>query len=457
MYESVTDTPGAQFARGMGMLTDAVNVLTGVDPTELDPAVLGDYVLGLLTESRRVAAVQVGIADRFATSGAWAHEGARSAHTWVASQSNETRGRVLGWARTGAAMRTHPEMAAAFVSGDVTAGHLDALATAVADYPTTRADLDTAATEIVDLAQTMNVAEFREHLAALCHWIDPTAVEKDERKRDSEAYLRLSRIGGGMWRMDGLLPDEVGTAFKAVLVAVRRRLRAEAKKNQPHPADPPDSANETPAGAMDHRFGSRQNIDAFRHLLGLVANTTNPDGTIALPSVNGARPVVHLTVDIESLIAESQNQAAAWLERFGVPAHAISAAKAAFLACDSVIEPMILRDGHLVATLPSIQTVPAHLRKAVLRRDRCCRINSCDAPIDEVHHLVFLSHGGPTTMANLAGLCWYHHHLIHGEGWTLTGDANHELTLTNTTTGQQWTNRPPPHRHGHRQRQRQRE
>ncbi len=46
-------------------------------------------------------------------------------------------------------------------------------------------------------------------------------------------------------------------------------------------------------------------------------------------------------------------------------------------------------------------------------------------------------------MDNLAGLCWYHHHLIHHSHWTLTGDANHNLTLTNTHTGDTWTNRPP--------------
>ena len=119
---------------------------------------------------------------------------------------------------------------------------------------------------------------------------------------------------------------------------------------------------------------------------------------------------------------------------------------------------MILRDGQLVATLPSLQTVPAHLRKAVMLRDRKCRINSCTSAIDEVHHLVFLSQGGPTTMANLAGLCWFHHHLIHHGNGTLAGDANYELTLTNTTTSQQWNSRAPVHhdyrRLGHRKRKR---
>ncbi len=184
---------------------------------------------------------------------------------------------------------------------------------------------------------------------------------------------------------------------------------------------------------MDNRFTSRSNVDALRVLLGLISPATNPDGTTALPAVNGSRPVVHLTVPIESLMDASK---AAWLERFGVPSTVISATKAGLLACDATIEPMIIKDGQLVATLPNLQTVPAHLRKAVLRRDEQCRINSCTSRIDEVHHLIYLSQGGPTVMSNLAGLCWFHHHLIHLGNWTLTGDVNAELTLTNTTTGE---------------------
>ena len=424
-------------------------------------------------------------------------------------------------------MRTHPDMGAAYADGKVTSAHVDILAETARKFPTVRGALEANAQVIVEIASHMPAKDFAEHLTAWCHLFDPTAVERDERKRDSEAYLHLSRIGNGMWRLDGLLPDEVGTQFKAILDAALRRVRAEAKKHgrsedergnggseasggssgrekeRTDGNDHPDSSNgdrcdgldgefaqettdsqgsnvgvsfaksesevigidvlgnpihadETPTEAMDHRFSSRQNIDALRLMLNLLAPATNPDGTIALPSVNGTRPVVHLTVDIESLLEDSKNTAAAWLERFGVPTHVISAAKAKLLACDATIEPMIVRDGQLVATLPSLQTVPAHLRKAVILRDEQCRINSCTAPIAEIHHLIYLSQGGPTTMSNLAGLCWYHHHMIHNQHWTLTGDANRELTLTNTTTGQHWTNRPPrlPDLRGHDQRKR---
>ena len=468
MYESSSGTPGVAFTHGMGLLAQAVDVLTGVDPTELDPAVLGEAVLTLTGQSRRLGAVPSMVSDRFAASGAWGDAGAKSAYAWVASQSNEAPNRIISSLSTGTAMRAHPVMAAAFAAGRVSARHVDVLARAAHSYPTTRPALDAAADELVDIAGLMTAGKFSEYLEALCHMIDPGAVEKDERKRDSEAYLHLSKIADGMWRLDGLLPDEVGTQFKAVLNAVRRRLRAEfANESAQNEGSNvgialaksdsevvgidvlgnPIHADETPTEAMDHRFGSRHNVDALRFIVNLVASAKNLDGTIAIPSVNGARPVVHLTVDIEALLEDSESKAAAWLERFGVPASVISAAKAKLLACDAHLEPLIVRDGQLVATLPTLATVPAHLRKAVLRRDQQCRINSCTSPIDEVHHLTFVSRGGLTTMDNLAGLCWFHHQLIHQEKWTLTGDANHSLTLTNTTTGQRWTNRPPP-KHG---------
>ena len=467
MYESPDRSPGVQFALGMDQLDQALDTLVEIDYSEVDAHCLGQRLLELLGHSRRLGAVKAMVADRFSTSGVWGDAGAKSARAWIASQSNEPAGRIAAVLTTGKGMRWHEEMAQAFAAGEVSARHLDILAAAGAKYPQLRGMLFEHAEVIVEVARYSTPARFAQELEAICHRFDPEAVDADERKRDTEAYVHLSPIADGMWRLDGLLPAEVGTQFAAVLDAARRRLRAEAKEareggegerseeNQPEGSDggpevvgidvlgQPIYADETPVQARDHRFGSRQNIDALRLMLNLVAPATNPDGTIALPSVNGTRPVVHLTVDIASLLEDSKNAAAAWLERFGVPATVISSAKAKLLACDATIEPMIMRDGQLIATLPSVQTVPAHLRKAVMLRDEQCRINSCTSAIAEIHHLIFLSQGGPTTMDNLAGLCWFHHHMIHHGHWTLTGDANHELTLTNTTTGQHWTNRPP--------------
>ena len=68
-------------------------------------------------------------------------------------------------------------------------------------------------------------------------------------------------------------------------------------------------------------------------------------------------------------------------------------------------------------------TIPAHLRRAVARRDRHCRFPGCEQPpaACHVHHLKPRSKGGPTSLANCTLLCAFHHLVaIHRWGWTLT-------------------------------------
>jgi Domain of unknown function (DUF222)/HNH endonuclease len=69
------------------------------------------------------------------------------------------------------------------------------------------------------------------------------------------------------------------------------------------------------------------------------------------------------------------------------------------------------------------ETIPAHLRRAVVRRDRHCRFPGCEHPpaACHVHHLIPRSKGGPTSLANCTLLCAFHHLIaIHRWGWTLT-------------------------------------
>ena len=67
-------------------------------------------------------------------------------------------------------------------------------------------------------------------------------------------------------------------------------------------------------------------------------------------------------------------------------------------------------------------TIPVHLRRAVIRRDSHCRFPGCDQPpaACHVHHLVPRSEGGPTSLANCCLLCSFHHlTAVHRWGWQL--------------------------------------
>jgi hypothetical protein len=49
--------------------------------------------------------------------------------------------------------------------------------------------------------------------------------------------------------------------------------------------------------------------------------------------------------------------------------------------------------------------------------------------------------GGKTDLDNLALVCLYHHGLVHRKGWTMSGNANEELTFVGPS-GRVTTSRP---------------
>jgi hypothetical protein len=92
-----------------------------------------------------------------------------------------------------------------------------------------------------------------------------------------------------------------------------------------------------------------------------------------------------------------------------------------------------LRTGLLAAEFPSVSlpldvgtatnTVPPHLRRAVIARDRHCAFPGCQQrpAACHSHHLIPRSRGGPTALHNLALVCAFHHLVaIHRWGWTLS-------------------------------------
>jgi hypothetical protein len=68
--------------------------------------------------------------------------------------------------------------------------------------------------------------------------------------------------------------------------------------------------------------------------------------------------------------------------------------------------------------------IPVHLRRLVALRDQTCQYpGGCDQPASscEPHHVVHRTDGGHTSLTNLKGYCWWHHHVVlHELGWTLT-------------------------------------
>lgn len=446
-----TASADGRLAIARSTLRDVADLLAGIDPAELTEGGLGESVSELMLAGRQIDGTAAAIAGRFAHSSEWAADGARDAIAWLRGRSNAGFGAAREVVATSAEMESFPRMGDALRLGEVSVRHVRILSDVAREYPRLRAHLQEAETLVVDLAREAEPARFRRALVAMCHRLDPDGARQDSLDRDRAFYFRASTLMDGQVRVDGMLPAEVGALLVAALESARRAVASEGSDAESSDDVTPGAATPAPVeldifgnpvplvDPLDERARSQRNIEALQRIL-MIA--TGPDG--GLPAVSGQRPQVQVTVSVETLTAEpGESVDCGWLERFGVPAQPIAAETARRLACDASLRPLILdAQGQLVAFGTSARVAPPALRALVLRRDRHCRFAGCRARIDEVHHIVFWSRGGPTRSDNMLGLCWHHHHLVHEGGWELSGDANVEVKGTGPD-GRVWTTGPP--------------
>ncbi|WP_051944486.1 HNH endonuclease signature motif containing protein [Streptacidiphilus rugosus] len=91
-------------------------------------------------------------------------------------------------------------------------------------------------------------------------------------------------------------------------------------------------------------------------------------------------------------------------------------------SCDCRLRVILTKgQGKPVSIGRAARTVPAHLRDAVIARDRHCVWPGCTRPPTwcEAHHLTHWADGGHTSLNNLALLCGEHHTDLHHTGWEL--------------------------------------
>jgi hypothetical protein len=148
--------------------------------------------------------------------------------------------------------------------------------------------------------------------------------------------------------------------------------------------------------------------------------------------------VVHAALET---LADETSELAGELERDGL----ISAETVRRLACDATVIVALDDDlGHTMYEGRARRFPSGPQRREVMRRDRHCRFPGCtNVTFTNVHHIKPWGSSGRTDLENLVLMCQHHHYRLHSSGWSMTGNANEELTLV-APTGRVMTSRPSP-------------
>ncbi len=225
------------------------------------------------------------------------------------------------------------------------------------------------------------------------------------------------------------LPDRAGQPTQIVLHVDLDRLRgmpgaADAEATFPGPIAPPGA--ECDATIVPVVTGHVDPV-ALDRLVGLVRGTGDAETARRELSADAAR---RLVLAAAADVLSGPAGLAAYL-RTGVLG---GAAAAISLPLD---------------TGKATDSIPAHLRRLVILRDRYCRWPGCYQPPARCHphHIRPRHKGGKTSLVNLALLCVFHHLIaVHRWGWQIVLNPDATVTVTSPDGDRVLHSHSPPTR-----------
>jgi hypothetical protein len=326
---------------------------------------------------------------------AYRDDGATSVERWAAERFGVSIPTARALTHLGEKAWDLPHLVESLCAGEVSFDKVRA----VADVATPETDR-----ELLDQAKGHSVRELADIARSARAPRPPSDPSEHDRRfvRFNEAFRTLSVQ----------LPPESFAETRACLEARARQV----------PSD-----GETP---WDQRL-----CDAFLELI----RSAHPGG----PATTTSPYFVVAHVPLHDLVDESGEASALAgdLERDGL----ISTETVQQIACDATLAVGVDDDvGHTMYEGRARRTPSDAQRREIMRRDRHCRFPGCtNVTFTNIHHVVPWKPGGRTDLDNLALTCLYHHHLVHSADWTMTGNANAELTFVGPT-GRVMTSRPSP-------------
>ena len=288
-----------------------------------------------------------------------------------------------------------PSFEDALAAGDVTAGHVDAIAAAtrnldeqlLAEFVACEADLLTDANNQRVETFERNCRDLARYLAAQ-HQANADADELDHQRKNSSVKRWTDKLTGmrnTLLSLDPVRDAELWTAVNAKLASLRQ-------------AD----GNQATAWAQ-------LQVDAF---IATVATVATGKGLSRVPEVS-------ILIDFETICSGLHAHSICELDN-GTP---IPVSTARRLCCDANVLPIVLGgDGEVLDVGQTQRTANRQQRRALRAMHRTCVHPDCTVTFDNcrIHHVKFFRNGGNTDIDNMVPLCEKHHHLVHEGGWDLT-------------------------------------
>ena len=249
------------------------------------------------------------------------------------------------------------------------------------------------------------VGEVRRRVAA----IDPAAVVRRNRRAETERRVSLRPAPDTMAYLTGLLPMVQAIAAHVALGREADRLRAEGD---------PRSKGQLMADLMITRLTGQATATGVPVTVDVVLSDQSLLGAGHEPATIPGWGPVPAQIAREA-IARATEDLGAWIRRL-------------------YTDPA----GNLVALSTKQRLATNGLATYLNLRDQgLCRTPWCDAPARHTDHVTPADQGGPTTAANLQGLCEACNHTKQAPGWTQ--DVIDDLLTRHTVQ----TTTPTGHRH----------
>jgi Domain of unknown function (DUF222)/HNH endonuclease len=493
----------ASTVQALAMVSAGLGYLAGCDAADLGVAAQAEALVGLEQAEAQHTAARARILSAFTVQGGFQADGQYGARSWLRAFTRITpaaAGGALGWARR---LQAHPVIAAALAAGQLSASWAGQICDWTDRLPE---DLRGDADQIL-LAAALGGADLHDLKALALEMIERSRTSPDS---DDDGFadraVWLQTTIGGAGRLQGDLTPECAAALALVLDALAQKAGPEdARTAAQRRHDALQEACERLAGAGLDPGQDGQPAQVQIHI-DLAALRGLPDGTgtgleagwsvaraaaadpgsvflsgaaaeaatcdaVLTPVVSGQidwailDQLTDLFLKAHSYHQEHGGRLSALPERPGE----LSPATRQRLR-DTLLEMSIsllsgpgglascLRATSLGAPYASLsqpldigrstRTVPPHLRKAVIQRDKHCQFPGCHQPPArcDAHHLIHWSQGGPTSLGNLRLLCKFHHLIvIHRWGWTLTCHPDGTTTATSPDGRTLHSHGPPRH------------